>query len=248
MKKLIAGMTVAGLMVAGGATAAVAADSSPSGTQRTAASGRLAKAKHLAGGALKVAAQALGMEPKDLLTELRGGKTVADVAKEKGVALDTVEKAMVDAATKRIDEAVANGKLDPERAATMKSKLSERVDKLVNHKVPKRSAARRHAVRRHDRRGAVKLAAKTIGIEPKDLATGIRSGKTVAEVAKAHDVDPQKVIDAIVKAGDAKIDQAVKSGKLDGDRAAELKDRLGQRVTKLVNDTPHRKANQNANA
>ena len=103
--------------------------------------------------------------------------------------------------------------------------------------------ARRHpALRAHRVKAALKIAATTIGIEPKALAQEIKDGKSVADVAKAHNVDPQKVIDALDAAAAKQIDDAVSSGKLQADRAAKLKDRLDQRIETLVNDTPHRTA------
>jgi hypothetical protein len=59
----------------------------------------------------------------------------------------------------------------------------------------------------------------------------------VADVARAHDVEPQTVIDALVAAGTKRIDTAVANGKVDASRAAKAKDRLPARVTKVVNAT-----------
>lgn len=57
---------------------------------------------------LKAAAEALGMTPEELLTELKAGKSIAQVAEDKGVELDTVTDAMVAAGTARLEEAIAN--------------------------------------------------------------------------------------------------------------------------------------------
>lgn len=99
----------------------------------------------------------------------------------------------------------------------------------------------RHAgLRMRALRGAVKTAADTIGIEPHDLVTEVRSGKTVAQVAEEHGKSGQAVIDAIVAAGDARIDQAVTNGKLTADQAAKVKARIATAAERFVNETPHR--------
>jgi hypothetical protein len=87
-------------------------------------------------------------------------------------------------------------------------------------------------------RAGAKVAAATIGISTKDLVSEVRSGKSAAQVAQAHGVDPQTVVDAVVKAGDAKIDQLAKDGRITAERAAKLKDRLPGLVTKIVNRVP----------
>lgn len=80
---------------------------------------------------LSTAASTLGMTVDDLRGELRSGKTLADVAKEKGVSTDKLVDALVAAAGQRIDQAVAAGKLDATKASQMKQKLSERITSLV---------------------------------------------------------------------------------------------------------------------
>lgn len=96
----------------------------------------------------------------------------------------------------------------------------------------------RHNLRRRLLRAGARIAASTIGISTKELVTEVRSGKSVAQVAQAHNVDPQKVIDAVVKAGDAKIDQLVAASRITAERGAKLKDRLPQLVTRIVNRVP----------
>jgi hypothetical protein len=99
-------------------------------------------------------------------------------------------------------------------------------------------AGRHHHLRHRLLKAGAKVAAGTIGISTKDLVTEVRSGKSVAQIAQAHNVDPQKVIDAVVKAGDTKIDQLAQDSKITAERAAKFKDRLPQLVTKVVNRVP----------
>ncbi len=92
-------------------------------------------------------------------------------------------------------------------------------------------AARRH----HVARAAIKDAAGVIGIAPKDLAAALKDGQSVAEVATAHNVNPQTVIDKLVADAGARLDKAVADGKLTQEKADKAKAALPDRVTKLVN-------------
>lgn len=78
-------------------------------------------------------------------------------------------------------------------------------------------------------------AAAAIGIEVTDLRTALQDGQTIAEVATANGVDPQTVIDALVAAFNVKIDEAVASGRITADLAAEKKEAAPERITALVN-------------
>ena len=78
------------------------------------------------------AAKALGVSEADLRTELAAGKSVADVAKEKSVDLDTVVTAVTDAAKTQIAQAVTDGKITQARADTMTANLADKITEEVN--------------------------------------------------------------------------------------------------------------------
>jgi hypothetical protein len=80
-----------------------------------------------------ISAKTIGVTTKDLVTELRSGKSVADVAGEHGVSVQTVVNALVTAADGRVDKAVAADKLTSAQATAVKAKLPTWVAKVVNH-------------------------------------------------------------------------------------------------------------------
>jgi ribosomal protein S20 len=239
MKKFLVALTTAGLLVAGGAGVAAAAGSgSGSGsTTSSAHRGLHARKQKLAAQALKIAADKIGVSTADLKAALKSGKSVADVAKSKNVDPADVVTALVHAADTKIDKAVTNNKLSADKAAKLKANLTDRATKLVNN--AHRNQAHRKGERYGRRANLVKqggkIAADTIGVSPQALRTAVKSGKSVAEVATSKGVDPQTVINAIVNAATTKIDQAVTNGKLSADRAATLKSKLTDGVTKRVN-------------
>jgi hypothetical protein len=87
------------------------------------------------------------------------------------------------------------------------------------------------------RRGAGVLAvtAKTLGVKPRELVTGLCGGQTIAQIASQHGKSTQDVIAALVKAADARIDQAVKAGRLDAAQAAHRTSKVEAQVTARVN-------------
>jgi hypothetical protein len=86
---------------------------------------------------LAVAAGALGISEDELKTALREGDSIAEVASERGVDVQTVLDALVADATSRIDEAVADGDLDADRAAQLKEALPERITAFVSGEGPR---------------------------------------------------------------------------------------------------------------
>jgi hypothetical protein len=59
----------------------------------------------------------------------------------------------------------------------------------------------------------------------------------VADVANAHHVQPQTVVDALVKAGDTRVDALASHHRISSARAAKLKARLPQLAQRFVNRT-----------
>jgi transposase-like protein len=236
IKRALAVVTTAGLLVTGTATAAYAADSGSNPPAKTEQGARHRRAGALVGDAAK----AIGVDRAELVKGVRDGKSVADIAKDHGVEAKTVEDAFVAAGTKRVDAAVSNGRIDAARAAAIKDKLPQRAEKLVEPPLKGKlhRAVARVKLRRHARRAGFRIAAETIGVSAKDLATAVKGGTSIAAVAQQHQVEPQAVVDAVVNAAGKKLDEAVTKGKLDAERAAKIKDRLTERVANAVNRTP----------
>jgi len=92
-----------------------------------------------------------------------------------------------------------------------------------------------HGPRLHRIHAGLDVAAATIGISESELVEAVRNGQSVAEVAEANGVETQSVIEALVAEVSARVDEAVASGDLDADRAAEIKAEAVQRITDFVN-------------
>ena len=77
-------------------------------------------------------------------------------------------------------------------------------------------------------------AATAIGITPQQLHTEL-SGKSLADVAKAHGKTAADVATPLKNAAHTRIDQAVTAGRLTADQANTLKAQADQRIDQLVN-------------
>ena len=93
---------------------------------------------------LKAAAEAIGVETRDLAEALRDGSTIADVAAEAGVDAQSVIDAMVADASEHLSEKVADGTLTQEEADAKLAELTDRVTDLVNNGRPERLEGEGH--------------------------------------------------------------------------------------------------------
>jgi hypothetical protein len=171
-------------------------------------------------GLLEAAAAALHLTPEQLREKLSDGKTtIADVAKQQGVDVNTVIDAMVNADRERITD-IVNNPLPPKPFGP---------DNFGGPGGP------------HFGFGIIgrglDAAAKALGITTDELKSDLEKGMSIADIAKSKNVDVNKVIDALVADANAKIDTAVKDGKLSQDEAKTLKDTLRSAITAFVNNS-----------
>jgi hypothetical protein len=99
------------------------------------------------GAALDAAAAYLGLSEAKLQAALEDGKTLAQVAKDQGKSVDGLVQAMLAGKTKRLDQAVKDGRLTKAERDDLVAGLKERVTNLVKGRFPP------HHPRFRDRRG-----------------------------------------------------------------------------------------------
>ncbi len=237
--QIIASATVAAVLGTGGvaiAGAATSGSSSPKPATSTAPTSSNANHKGIlkqnAKDALALAAKTIGISDADLVKDLAGGKTIAQVASEHGSSGAAVISALTTAADAKVTAALNAHKITPARA----QKLDARIPTVVANFVNK---PHQHAVRA-DLRGlakdAVQLTAKTIGITPKELRSEVKGGKTVAQVASEHGSSATAVTAALVKGIDAKITALVNAHKLTSAQGQALEAKVPAKVANFVNN------------
>jgi hypothetical protein len=84
------------------------------------------------GGKLDAAAEYLGVTEDELRDALGSGKSLAEIAEEKGKSVDGLKDALLAEAQTRLDEAVADERLTREQADRILERLREGIDDLVN--------------------------------------------------------------------------------------------------------------------
>lgn len=171
-------------------------------------------------GGLDAAADALGMTTAELHDALAGGASIASVASDRGVDLQTVIDAMVADGQAALDE--------------LRASLPDRVAELVQRE----GGSFERGGRGHGERGGHLLgldaAAESLGMTTDELRDALSDGDTLAEVAGQEGVDVQTVIDAMVADANARIEEEVAEGDLTQEEATQRKADVTERITDVV--------------
>ncbi|MBL0385091.1 hypothetical protein JJB07_00405 [Tumebacillus sp. ITR2] len=181
----------------------------------------------------------LKLSADELTTQLKAGKSLADIASAQGVDKQAVIDLLVKQDAAHIDQDVKDGKLTADQATQMKANsvqhATDQVDgkggfggpggKRGGHGGP--GGPGFHLENNTDLQTLLKLSAD-------ELTTQLKAGKSLADIASAQGVDKQAVIDLLVKQDAAHIDQDVKDGKLTADQATQCKANSVQHATDEV--------------
>ena len=89
------------------------------------------------GMSLSAAAKFLGLSDTELRTQLRDGKSLADIAKDKGKSTADLKAAMKTAITTELDQAVKDKKLTADQRTDILADIDARLDDLINNTPPK---------------------------------------------------------------------------------------------------------------
>lgn len=81
---------------------------------------------------LAVAAEAIGSTPDEVKAGLQDGTSIAAQAEAAGVERQAVDDALTAAISERIDQAVADGTITEERAATAREHVDQVVDRILD--------------------------------------------------------------------------------------------------------------------
>jgi hypothetical protein len=84
-----------------------------------------------------------GVTLQDVTTAMRNGKSLGDIATDKGKTRDGLVLALTTAANANIDKAVASNKLTAEQAATLKTKVAAEIATFVDRKAPAKTTTNR---------------------------------------------------------------------------------------------------------
>ncbi|REK52054.1 MAG: hypothetical protein C6W55_17660 [Thermobacillus sp.] len=143
-------------------------------------------------GILSAAADILKLNRDELRRELKEGKTLAEIAAKKGIGKDELIRRLSEAAAKRIDARVAEGRLTAARAREIKSGLQAHIEAAVDSRDILRPLHRHpgHLFMMHK-------IASVLGMSKDELKSRLAEGKSIAEIAKSRGISEDQLIEKL---------------------------------------------------
>lgn len=157
---------------------------------------------------------------------------IDDAAKQLGVTPSALTDALKEGLKNRVDEAVDAGRLTQAQGQELKERIDAGDTPLLLGGFGHRGFSHFGHIGHF---GSLEAAASYLDVTDAELRERLQNGDTLAEVAKAEGKAVNGLVQALVAAAKEKIDAAVADGRLTKERAAELEQRLEERITDLVN-------------
>jgi hypothetical protein len=195
--------------------------------------GRKSRRK-VAAGALAVLAVAGGgaaIAATQLSPQQESQAVLDDAAGQLGVTPDQLSAALKSALEKRVDAAVAAGRITKAQGDELKRRIESGDLPLFGFGGPRGPGELEH----HGLFRGLDAAASYLGVSEEELHSQLESGKTLAEVAKAGGKGVGGLVDALVADAKAHVDEGVKEGDLTQAQADAMLARLRRGITAMVN-------------
>lgn len=200
-------------------------------------------------------AKLLGLTADELSTQLKAGKSLATIAGEKKIDVESVIAMETKIMTAALDQQLKDGKITQTQYDKLKTNLSSMAAKVVNGKAHGNKLGRVGHVGIHEDAALATL----LGLTAEELETAVKSGKSLATIAAEKNISVQTVIDHVTKTLSAHLDEKLAEGTLTQEEVDKIKATLSTRATEIVNGTfkgkegrggrgHHRKANTDASA
>jgi len=170
------------------------------------------------------------------------GNFVGRLAENLGITQEELDAAIDETQLELVDEALAEGRINEEQAASARERIESGE--------PFFGPLMRQKHQMHDRgmhqdgmhRGAE--VAEFIGVTPEELRAAIEGGQSVVQVAEENGVSEQELTDYLLGEIEAKLAEAVESGRIDQATADEKLANAADRIAEGINreGPPERRA------
>ena len=171
----------------------------------------------------------------------RSQAIITDAAGQLNIAPSKLSSALEKAIDNQIDAEVKAGKLTPDQGAALKKRVDSGQVPLVGGLGFGARGFGHGAFGHHGGFGpgvfgaASAAVATYLGITPAELRTELQSGKTLAQIATAHNKTADGVVATLLGESKKRLDAAVKAGKITAANEQKFLDKLKTVLTDVVN-------------
>lgn len=181
----------------------------------------------------------LGFTTDNLKTELKTGKSLATIAGEKNIPVQSVIDLEAQAITSALNQQLSDGKITQTQYDSLKTNITTWATKFVNDTFKGKAGIKNEGTGLGNHGYAAVLddtaLANLLGMTSAELKTAVQSGKSLATIAGEKNVTVQAVIDQMTITLTADLDKQLANNQITQAKYDEEKAALTTEVTNYVN-------------
>ena len=151
---------------------------------------------------------------------------ISRLAGNLGITQEELEVAIDQTQLELVDEAVADGRITEEKAAEIRTRIESGEGPFF--------AKRPHRGYHHGG-NVVGQVAEFLGLTTQEVTEALQGGQSLAQIAEAQGVSTDKLVTFLLGELEARLAEAVDSGKIDQARADEKLANASERITQMIN-------------
>lgn len=179
-------------------------------------------------------AKALEMDSQTLKQELKSGKTLREVASARGIDQSSLLKKLESQINERLDQSVKEGKLTLEKGELIKTRLPDKLSKLLNKKWDQKYNDHHKGSKKELFKGVREQIQSTLDLTPDTLRAEFKSGKSLAQIAQEKGINPNELASQIQETVEENLEQLVKENKVSAEEEQEIRQKLPERIEKMM--------------
>jgi hypothetical protein len=172
----------------------------------------------------------LKLDAQTFQAAMKDGKSFVTIAKEQGISEQELKEFMVEQMSKHVEQKEKEGRGPDHKVKLTKADIEKRVSDMINGKAPMRG----HGPMGHTPFDNSKLL-QLLKIDDASFKTEMKAGKSLVAIAKDHDVSEQTLKDFMINQKNQRIDEAVKAGRIQEDKAVQMKANIEKHVSDMIN-------------
>lgn len=183
---------------------------------------------------LQATERLLGISADELSAQIKQGKSLVEIAQAHNVTADQLKTAILAAFREQLNSAVGTGKLTQAQADQNYQGFASQVDSIIGG----HGSADSNTDGPNIKGAAFTAVEHLLGISENDLFDQLKAGKSLAQIAQAHNVTVAQLKAVIQPAIRAELDNAVKAGNMTQAQADKTYQDTLSRLDALINNTP----------
>ena len=190
------------------------------------------------GNIMTALASDLKLTTSTLQSDLKSGKTIAEIAAAQGVSTSSLISELESTLQSQLAQAQASGKISSAVESKMASRIDTQVTDFVNGTMPPMMhGGKPWGPGMGEHNNMMTALASDLKLTTSTLQSDLKSGKTIAEIASAQGVSTSSLISELESTLQSQLAQAQASGKISSAVESKMASRIDTQVNDFVNGT-----------